>query len=159
MCFRGAESVIFRSVGPIMIEITCDLFYSQTPPLKRVAITVFHDDFCSTHNTLMKNFRKRSADFKKMLKIFDCFQIVHLNFCHFCFPQRGFFSLPEGQYFIEPIQNSSHDAAEAPEPHIIYPRVTETHREKRDVVPGATPGPCGVQGMCAWMCLTLQMFG
>lgn len=71
-----------------------------------------------------------------------------LRFSHFGFPQRGFFSLPEGQYFIEPIQSSPHDATDAPEPHVVYPRVTETHRKKRNVDPGATPGPCGVQGMC-----------
>eukprot|EP00066_Takifugu_rubripes_P024842 XP_011614108.1 PREDICTED: A disintegrin and metalloproteinase with thrombospondin motifs 12 [Takifugu rubripes] len=62
-----------------------------------------------------------------------------------CRGLRGFFSLPEGQYFIEPIQSSPHDATDAPEPHVVYPRVTETHRKKRNVDPGATPGPCGVQ--------------
>uniref|UniRef100_H3DES8 ADAM metallopeptidase with thrombospondin type 1 motif, 12 n=1 Tax=Tetraodon nigroviridis TaxID=99883 RepID=H3DES8_TETNG len=62
-----------------------------------------------------------------------------------CGGLRGFFSLPEGQYFIEPIQTSSQNATEAPEPHIIYPRVRETHRKKRDAGPGATPGLCGVQ--------------
>lgn len=80
MCFREAESVIFRSVGPMMIEITRDLSFSQTPPLYRVAITVFHDDFSSSHDTLMKIFRKRCLDFKKMLKVFDCFQILISGF-------------------------------------------------------------------------------
>lgn len=68
MCFREAESVIFRSVGPIMVEITRDLFSSPTPPLERVEITVFHQDFSSTHNIFMKNFRKSCSDLKEMLK-------------------------------------------------------------------------------------------
>uniref|UniRef100_A0A4W6BM93 ADAM metallopeptidase with thrombospondin type 1 motif, 12 n=1 Tax=Lates calcarifer TaxID=8187 RepID=A0A4W6BM93_LATCA len=41
-----------------------------------------------------------------------------------CKGLRGFFSLPEGQYFIEPVQKSPDDPAGTPEPHIVYPRVT-----------------------------------
>uniref|UniRef100_A0A3Q1AQ35 Peptidase M12B domain-containing protein n=1 Tax=Amphiprion ocellaris TaxID=80972 RepID=A0A3Q1AQ35_AMPOC len=50
-----------------------------------------------------------------------------------CKGLRGFFSLPEGHYFIEPVQKSPHDPAEAPEPHIVYPRVSaESQRKKRN---------------------------
>ena len=63
-------------------------------------------------------------------------------------PQRGFFSLPEGHYFIEPVQKTPDDPAGTPEPHAVYPRVTtESPRNKRDVESGETPRPCGVQGV------------
>uniref|UniRef100_A0A3Q4B8I0 Peptidase M12B domain-containing protein n=1 Tax=Mola mola TaxID=94237 RepID=A0A3Q4B8I0_MOLML len=55
-------------------------------------------------------------------------------------PQRGFFSLPEGHYFIEPVQKTPDDPAGTPEPHAVYPRVTtENRRNKRDVKSGETP--------------------
>uniref|UniRef100_A0A1A7WAZ4 ADAM metallopeptidase with thrombospondin type 1 motif, 12 n=1 Tax=Iconisemion striatum TaxID=60296 RepID=A0A1A7WAZ4_9TELE len=61
-----------------------------------------------------------------------------------CRGLRGFFSLPEGHYFIEPVQKSDDRPAGAPEPHAVYPRAAEEiHRQKRDVE--HTPGPCGVQ--------------
>uniref|UniRef100_A0A7N8XXX7 ADAM metallopeptidase with thrombospondin type 1 motif, 12 n=1 Tax=Mastacembelus armatus TaxID=205130 RepID=A0A7N8XXX7_9TELE len=41
-----------------------------------------------------------------------------------CKGLKGFFSLPEGHYFIEPVQKSPDSPAGTPEPHIIYPRVT-----------------------------------
>ncbi|KAG7490435.1 A disintegrin and metalloproteinase with thrombospondin motifs 12-like [Solea senegalensis] len=63
-----------------------------------------------------------------------------------CKGLRGFFSLPEGQYFIEPVQKSPDDPAGTPEPHIIYPRVTaDNHRKKRSLESKETPSPCGVQ--------------
>lgn len=66
-----------------------------------------------------------------------------------CFPQRGFFSLPEGQYFIEPVQKPPGDPAGAAEPHIVYPRVpTGRERSKRSAESKGTPSPCGVQGVC-----------
>ncbi|XP_008283158.1 A disintegrin and metalloproteinase with thrombospondin motifs 12 [Stegastes partitus] len=63
-----------------------------------------------------------------------------------CKGLRGFFSLPEGHYFIEPVQRSPADPAEAPEPHIVYPRVTaESQRKKRSLGSKKTPSPCGVR--------------
>ncbi|XP_044052675.1 A disintegrin and metalloproteinase with thrombospondin motifs 12 isoform X2 [Siniperca chuatsi] len=63
-----------------------------------------------------------------------------------CKGLRGFFSLPEGHYFIEPVQKSPDDPAGTPEPHIVYPRVTtESHRKKRSLDSKETPSPCGVQ--------------
>uniref|UniRef100_A0A671XZI5 ADAM metallopeptidase with thrombospondin type 1 motif, 12 n=1 Tax=Sparus aurata TaxID=8175 RepID=A0A671XZI5_SPAAU len=51
-----------------------------------------------------------------------------------CRGLRGFFSLPEGHFFIEPVKKSPDDPddpAETPEPHVVYPRVTpENHRAK-----------------------------
>ncbi|XP_019744003.1 A disintegrin and metalloproteinase with thrombospondin motifs 12 isoform X2 [Hippocampus comes] len=62
-----------------------------------------------------------------------------------CNGLRGFFSLPEGHFFIEPLPKSPSDPAGSPEPHIITPRVAmETHREKRSAEGRQTPGPCGV---------------
>uniref|UniRef100_A0A8C4F770 ADAM metallopeptidase with thrombospondin type 1 motif, 12 n=1 Tax=Dicentrarchus labrax TaxID=13489 RepID=A0A8C4F770_DICLA len=50
-----------------------------------------------------------------------------------CKGLRGFFSLPEGHYFIEPVQISPDDPAGTLEPHVVYPRVTtESHRKKRN---------------------------
>lgn len=64
------------------------------------------------------------------------------------FPQRGFFALAEGHYFIEPVQKSSDDPAGSPEPHIIYPRVsTQSQRKKRSLESKKTPNPCGVRGV------------
>ncbi|XP_040012246.1 A disintegrin and metalloproteinase with thrombospondin motifs 12 isoform X2 [Xiphias gladius] len=63
-----------------------------------------------------------------------------------CRGLRGFFSLPEGQYFIEPVQKSPDDPAGTPEPHIVYPRVTTgSHRKKRSLESKETLSPCGVQ--------------
>ncbi|XP_068617098.1 A disintegrin and metalloproteinase with thrombospondin motifs 12-like [Brachionichthys hirsutus] len=63
-----------------------------------------------------------------------------------CKGLRGFFSLPEGQYFIEPVKKSPDQAAGIPEPHVVYPRVTtESRRKKRGVGAKETPSPCGVQ--------------
>ncbi|CAJ1069213.1 A disintegrin and metalloproteinase with thrombospondin motifs 12 [Xyrichtys novacula] len=59
-----------------------------------------------------------------------------------CKGLRGFFSLPEGHFFIEPVQKSANEPAETPEPHVIYPRFTESQRKKRSL---QTPSPCGVQ--------------
>uniref|UniRef100_A0A665WHZ1 A disintegrin and metalloproteinase with thrombospondin motifs 12-like n=1 Tax=Echeneis naucrates TaxID=173247 RepID=A0A665WHZ1_ECHNA len=57
-----------------------------------------------------------------------------------CTGLRGFFSLPEGQYFIEPIQKSPDDHAGTPEPHVVYPRVTtESQRKKRSLDSKETP--------------------
>ncbi|KAM7391303.1 hypothetical protein PAMP_022003 [Pampus punctatissimus] len=62
-----------------------------------------------------------------------------------CKGLRGFFSLPEGHHFIEPVQKSPGDPAGAPESHIIYPRVTTaTHRKKRSSEVQETPSACGV---------------
>ncbi|XP_054466646.1 A disintegrin and metalloproteinase with thrombospondin motifs 12 [Anoplopoma fimbria] len=62
-----------------------------------------------------------------------------------CEGLRGFFSLPEGHFFIEPVQKSPDDPAGTPEPHIVYPRVpTERQRNKRSVESKETPSPCGV---------------
>lgn len=90
---------------------------------------------------------------------------MHMHLCHFYFPQRGFFSLPEGHYFIEPVQKSPDDPAGTPEPHVVYPRVTtESHRKKRNAESKETPSPCGVQGVypnvcvCVRVCMVLQMF-
>uniref|UniRef100_A0A667ZYR4 ADAM metallopeptidase with thrombospondin type 1 motif, 12 n=1 Tax=Myripristis murdjan TaxID=586833 RepID=A0A667ZYR4_9TELE len=63
-----------------------------------------------------------------------------------CQGLRGLFTLPEGQYFIEPVHNSPSDPVGTPEPHIVYPRVTtETHRHKRSPKTQDTPSPCGVK--------------
>ncbi|XP_031161560.1 A disintegrin and metalloproteinase with thrombospondin motifs 12 [Sander lucioperca] len=63
-----------------------------------------------------------------------------------CKGLRGFFSLPEGHYFIEPFQKSPDSPAGTPEPHIVYPRVTtESQRKKRSFESKETPSPCGVQ--------------
>uniref|UniRef100_A0A3P8WV00 ADAM metallopeptidase with thrombospondin type 1 motif, 12 n=1 Tax=Cynoglossus semilaevis TaxID=244447 RepID=A0A3P8WV00_CYNSE len=63
-----------------------------------------------------------------------------------CKGLRGFFSLPEGQYFIEPVQESADEFHY--EPHIVYPRVnTDGRRQKRSLGSKETPGPCGVQGV------------
>ncbi|XP_049618973.1 A disintegrin and metalloproteinase with thrombospondin motifs 12 isoform X1 [Syngnathus scovelli] len=62
-----------------------------------------------------------------------------------CNGLRGFFSLPEGHFFIEPLPKSPWDPAGSPEPHIIFPRVaTVTHREKRSAEGRRAPSPCGV---------------
>lgn len=72
---------------------------------------------------------------------------MYFHVCVF-FQQRGFFSLPEGHYFIEPVQKSPGDPEGTPEPHVVYPRVsTETHRKKRSSEVKETPSPCGVQGL------------
>lgn len=63
-----------------------------------------------------------------------------------CKGLRGFFSLPEGHFFIEPVQNSAEDPVGTPEPHVVYPRVTtESQRTKRSLEPNETPSLCGVQ--------------
>lgn len=63
-----------------------------------------------------------------------------------CKGLRGFFTLPEGHYFIEPIPKSPSDPAGTSEPHIVYPRATtEPHRKKRSPETKDTPSPCGVQ--------------
>lgn len=74
---------------------------------------------------------------------------LHLNHIfYFFFQQRGFFYLPEGHHFIEPVLKSPGDPAGTPEPHIIYPRpTTETHRKKRSAEVKETPSHCGVQGV------------
>ncbi len=62
--------------------------------------------------------------------------------------------MPEGQYFIEPIQKSPDEPAGTPEPHVIYPRVsTESHRKKRSLESKETPSPCGVQGAYVNVCV------
>lgn len=83
-----------------MIEITCDLFHSQTPPLWRVAITVFRHHFCCTHNTLMKNFRwKRCSDFKKMLKNLWPFPDRASSILSFSFPSERLLLPARGTVF------------------------------------------------------------
>lgn len=73
--------------------------------------------------------------------------------------------MPEGHYFIEPVQKSSDDPAGTPEPHVVYPRVTkENGRKKRSTELKETPSPCGVRGVyltvCIyWECMVLQVFG
>ncbi|KAM6930888.1 LOW QUALITY PROTEIN: A disintegrin and metalloproteinase with thrombospondin motifs 12-like [Xenentodon cancila] len=63
-----------------------------------------------------------------------------------CEGLRGFFSLPEGHFFIEPVQKSANDTAGAAEPHVIYPRAAaEVHRRKRSLESERIPGSCGVQ--------------
>ncbi|XP_017267700.1 A disintegrin and metalloproteinase with thrombospondin motifs 12 [Kryptolebias marmoratus] len=63
-----------------------------------------------------------------------------------CKGLRGFFSLPEGHFFIEPVQKSPDHPAGTPEPHVVYPRAAEeTHRKKRGAESEHTPSPCGVQ--------------
>ncbi|XP_060894534.1 A disintegrin and metalloproteinase with thrombospondin motifs 12 [Labrus mixtus] len=62
-----------------------------------------------------------------------------------CKGLRGFFSLPEGHFFIEPAQSSPDEPAGTPEPHVVYPRVTESQRKKRSLQSKTTPSPCGVQ--------------
>ncbi|CAK6950782.1 LOW QUALITY PROTEIN: A disintegrin and metalloproteinase with thrombospondin motifs 12 [Scomber scombrus] len=63
-----------------------------------------------------------------------------------CKGLRGFFSLPEGHYFIEPVQKYPGDPVGTPEPHIIYSRATtETHRKKRSSEVKETPNHCGFQ--------------
>ncbi|KAM9743757.1 A disintegrin and metalloproteinase with thrombospondin motifs 12-like [Menidia menidia] len=63
-----------------------------------------------------------------------------------CRGMRGFFSLPEGHYFIEPVPKSPEDPEGAPEPHVIYPRAgSEAHRKKRSLESKQTPSPCGVE--------------
>lgn len=63
-----------------------------------------------------------------------------------CKGLRGFFSLPEGHFFIEPVQQSPNDPAGVPEPHIVYPRLTtETSRRKRSTESNETPNQCGVR--------------
>uniref|UniRef100_A0A665WHS6 A disintegrin and metalloproteinase with thrombospondin motifs 12-like n=1 Tax=Echeneis naucrates TaxID=173247 RepID=A0A665WHS6_ECHNA len=63
-----------------------------------------------------------------------------------CTGLRGFFSLPEGQYFIEPIQKSPDDHAGTPEPHVVYPRVTtESQRKKRSLDSKETPSSDSVR--------------
>uniref|UniRef100_A0A672ZW32 A disintegrin and metalloproteinase with thrombospondin motifs 12-like n=1 Tax=Sphaeramia orbicularis TaxID=375764 RepID=A0A672ZW32_9TELE len=64
-----------------------------------------------------------------------------------CTGLRGFFSLPEGHFFIEPAQKSPGDPAGTPEAHVIYPRnITESHRKRRSPDARGPPSPCGVQG-------------
>ncbi|XP_041856042.1 A disintegrin and metalloproteinase with thrombospondin motifs 12 isoform X2 [Melanotaenia boesemani] len=63
-----------------------------------------------------------------------------------CKGLRGFFSLPEGHYFIEPDPKSPKDPQGTPEPHVIYPRATpDIHRTKRSLESEHTPSPCGVK--------------
>ncbi|XP_030000129.1 A disintegrin and metalloproteinase with thrombospondin motifs 12-like [Sphaeramia orbicularis] len=63
-----------------------------------------------------------------------------------CTGLRGFFSLPEGHFFIEPAQKSPGDPAGTPEAHVIYPRnITESHRKRRSPDARGPPSPCGVQ--------------
>ncbi|XP_029017104.1 A disintegrin and metalloproteinase with thrombospondin motifs 12 [Betta splendens] len=63
-----------------------------------------------------------------------------------CHGLRGFFSLPEGHYFIEPAPKSPDHPAGAPEPHAVYPGdATATRRKKRSSASKGSPGPCGVQ--------------
>uniref|UniRef100_A0A671Y0Q7 ADAM metallopeptidase with thrombospondin type 1 motif, 12 n=1 Tax=Sparus aurata TaxID=8175 RepID=A0A671Y0Q7_SPAAU len=77
-----------------------------------------------------------------------------------CRGLRGFFSLPEGHFFIEPVKKSPDDPddpAETPEPHVVYPRVTpENHRAKRSAESRETPSPCGVQGVYLNVCVEQQ---
>uniref|UniRef100_A0A3Q2QC48 ADAM metallopeptidase with thrombospondin type 1 motif, 12 n=1 Tax=Fundulus heteroclitus TaxID=8078 RepID=A0A3Q2QC48_FUNHE len=61
----------------------------------------------------------------------------------------GFFSLPEGHFFIEPAQKLPSDPAGTPEPHIVSPRPTE-ERRKRSLEVKQTPSSCGVQGREEW---------
>lgn len=79
----------------------------------------------------------------------ESFRLATLScFVLFFFLQRGFFSLPEGHFFIEPVQKSLSDPAGVPEPHVVYPRSTkENQRRKRSLEAKQTPGSCGVQGV------------
>ncbi|XP_013867217.1 A disintegrin and metalloproteinase with thrombospondin motifs 12 [Austrofundulus limnaeus] len=61
-----------------------------------------------------------------------------------CRGLRGFFSLPDGHFFIEPVQKSQKHPAGTPEPHLVYPRAAEgSHRIKRGA--DSEHSPCGVQ--------------
>ncbi|XP_047238126.1 A disintegrin and metalloproteinase with thrombospondin motifs 12 isoform X2 [Girardinichthys multiradiatus] len=63
-----------------------------------------------------------------------------------CNGLKGFFSLPEGHFFIEPAQKLPSDPAGTPEPHVVYPRlVVENQRRKRSLESKQTPSSCGVQ--------------
>ncbi|KAM4616153.1 A disintegrin and metalloproteinase with thrombospondin motifs 12-like [Polymixia lowei] len=63
-----------------------------------------------------------------------------------CQGLKGLFALPEGHFFIEPVQRSPGDPLGGPEPHVVYPRVTtETRRNKRSPEPQDTTSPCGVK--------------
>ncbi|KAK7934407.1 hypothetical protein WMY93_005303 [Mugilogobius chulae] len=61
-----------------------------------------------------------------------------------CDGLRGFFSLPEGYYLIEPVRKSFGHSTESPEPHVIYPKITAfSNRRKRS--DAGSHSPCGVQ--------------
>ncbi|XP_075994726.1 A disintegrin and metalloproteinase with thrombospondin motifs 12-like [Genypterus blacodes] len=63
-----------------------------------------------------------------------------------CGGLRGFFALPEGHYFIEPVPTSPGDPAGTTEPHMVYPRVTpDPQRRRRSPETTDTPSTCGVQ--------------
>ncbi|XP_028313180.1 A disintegrin and metalloproteinase with thrombospondin motifs 7 isoform X2 [Gouania willdenowi] len=63
-----------------------------------------------------------------------------------CRGLRGFFSLPEGHFFIEPLPKDPDDPAGNPEPHVVYPRAApEKGRKKRSFESRETPSPCGVR--------------
>ncbi|XP_055079982.1 A disintegrin and metalloproteinase with thrombospondin motifs 7 [Periophthalmus magnuspinnatus] len=62
-----------------------------------------------------------------------------------CDGLRGFFSLPEGYYFIEPLQKPFGHSTEGPEPHVIYPKTTATSNRRKRSDAGDSQGPCGVQ--------------
>uniref|UniRef100_A0A8C5H0Q5 ADAM metallopeptidase with thrombospondin type 1 motif, 12 n=1 Tax=Gouania willdenowi TaxID=441366 RepID=A0A8C5H0Q5_GOUWI len=50
-----------------------------------------------------------------------------------CRGLRGFFSLPEGHFFIEPLPKDPDDPAGNPEPHVVYPRAApEKGRKKQE---------------------------
>uniref|UniRef100_A0AAV2MN53 ADAM metallopeptidase with thrombospondin type 1 motif, 12 n=1 Tax=Knipowitschia caucasica TaxID=637954 RepID=A0AAV2MN53_KNICA len=61
-----------------------------------------------------------------------------------CDGLRGFFSLPGGYFFIEPVQRSLDGSAGGPEPHVIYPQTTAPSSSRKRRGAGDSHGPCGV---------------
>lgn len=147
---QGRREVQFQNCYQLT-KITCDLFYreSSTPPLKTVEIVepIFND--LKWHTS---GFLRVCVEPEWNIPLIICLWCI-ISYVLCIFSQRGFFSLPEGHYFIEPVQNLLDDPAGSPEPHVIYPRAaTESHRKKRNVESRETPSQCGVQGVCLNVC-------
>uniref|UniRef100_A0A8C9SL74 ADAM metallopeptidase with thrombospondin type 1 motif, 12 n=1 Tax=Scleropages formosus TaxID=113540 RepID=A0A8C9SL74_SCLFO len=64
-----------------------------------------------------------------------------------CKGLKGFFSLPEGHYFIEPVQGYESESQEGIQPHVVYRNAEPypKHRIRRSLQQEEGPRPCGVR--------------
>ncbi|XP_066568227.1 A disintegrin and metalloproteinase with thrombospondin motifs 12 [Amia ocellicauda] len=63
-----------------------------------------------------------------------------------CKGLKGYFSLPDGHYFIEPVRNYKMDEG-VQEPHVVYKSVyqEQPHRHRRSAVSGRSRVTCGLK--------------
>ncbi|KAJ8285307.1 hypothetical protein GJAV_G00025360 [Gymnothorax javanicus] len=64
-----------------------------------------------------------------------------------CKGLKGFFSLPNGNFFIEPVRGFEADGDAGFQPHVVYRSSSETqpHRRRRSAESGEEPSVCGLK--------------